>query len=209
MQRGWQIREEMSEQNLSQEILLRSDCGRISVPLVTCVISNVLAGSCGCNWPQTSYPQQRCLPPREAWQPAAGSETPGMLFSSLLISSLGFASTPSPVQRQWTPRPSLWNHHALYFVRYKLCSSRCDAVQLIHSLSYYWRKARERVELAETVFSRTFNWKLMKVKKTPRRAMVLWQWWAACVVPPVLHLLCCRAFMPCWAGKWQEPRSPR
>lgn len=102
LQRGWQIREEMSEQILSQKIWLRCGCGIISVPSVTCVISNILAGSCGCNWLQTSYPERRCLPPRETWQPAAGAETPRVPVSSLPISCLGDASTPSLVQTLWT-----------------------------------------------------------------------------------------------------------
>lgn len=45
----WQIRKEMSEQILSQEILLTSGCGIISVPLVTCIISNIMAGGSGCS----------------------------------------------------------------------------------------------------------------------------------------------------------------
>lgn len=67
-----QIREEMSEQILTQEILLKCGYGKIFVTLYTRVINNILAGECSCNSPQTSYPEQKCLPPQEAWQQLLG-----------------------------------------------------------------------------------------------------------------------------------------
>lgn len=195
---------------------LRCGCGIISVPLVTCVISNILARGCACNWP---YAEQRCPLPREAWQPAAGGETPGCPFPPCLSHAWVM---PPPLLRcrhcGLSPR-TLWSD-VLNFVRDKLCSSRCAVVQPIHSLSYHWRKAREGVELAEPVSSRTFNWEVMKVMKSSSLLpAVPWRlalgslslgghWWAACAVPPVLHPLCCTAFVPCWAGEWQDPHSP-
>lgn len=156
----------MPEQILSLEILLRGGCDIISIPSVTCIISNIWAGGCGCNWSQTSYPEQRCPSPQEAWQLVSGAETPRVPISSLLISCLHDASNPSPRQGVWALCTMPWNHHALNSVRDKLYSSRCAVVQPIYSLPYQWCKAKEAVELAEPVFSRTFIWKVMKVMKT-------------------------------------------